>query len=228
MSRQYTVLLTDPKSFFEREVERPSLLLPALVVLLVGGLSAVSAWVNWQRQSAFIERAAMEAANGNAEGIGSLIAVFGAFAVVIAFLAAFVGWLYYAVFTFGISALLDGEGQFTTTMAFVGWGFVPKLFEVALKAVGTWYVTSTVSLPDEVSQNAIQAYTQAVNGHPVNVVMIVVGIAALLWSGYIWYHGLQVSRRLDGREALIAVGIPAGLVLLTRLWNLVNAVTAAV
>ncbi|MEF8830538.1 MAG: Yip1 family protein [Halobacteriales archaeon] len=228
MSRQYTDLLTDPRSFFEREGEHPSVLLPATVVLLVGTLSALGAWFNFQRRSEFIERVTQEAAAGNAEGIQAFVAAFGVIMVGITFVAAFIGWLYYGAFTFGISALLDGEGDFKTTIAFVGWGFVPKLFEVALKAVGKWYVTGSVELPAEASQSALQAYSQAVSGHPVNVAMVVLGIAALLWSGYIWYHGLQVSRRLDGREALIAVGIPVGLVLLTRLWNLINAVSAAV
>jgi hypothetical protein len=222
----YTDLLTDPRTFFERELEDASVLLPALVVLLVGALSAVTTWINFQRQSEFLQRAAEENVTETAQGVGALMTAFGVITVVFAFVMAFVAWLYYAGFTFGLSALLDGEGDFPSTLAVIGWGFVPKLFELVLQAIGTWYVTITVDLPQNTVQAPMQAYSGAVQSHPVNIALILVGILVLLWSAYIWYEGLQVARRLDSREALIAVAIPAGLILLTRLLGLVNALGA--
>lgn len=224
MTGGYGELLTDPRAFFERKLEDPSLLMPALMVTLVAIVSSVSAYINFQRQSEFMQRVAEGAGAGNAEGMANIFAAIGIISVVIVFVLAFVAWGYYALFTYGLSALLDGEGGFKSTAVVVGWGFVPKVLEVVVRGAGAWYVTSTVDLPDEISRSAIQAYSQAVQSHPVNIALILFGILMLFVSSYIWYNGLQVSRRLDSREALIAVGIPVAIVLLTRLWALFNAV----
>lgn len=223
MTDGYGDLLTDPRAFFEREAEDPSALWPTLLVLVVGALSAATFWVNWQRVSEYTTEMAQQGNPEAAQGMASIMAAAGAVAVAFAFLGAFVAWLYYGAVIYGVSALVDGEGDFKTTFLFVGWGFVPKVFEVLLRLVGNWYLASAVALPDEATRAAMQAYQQQVATHPVSVLLSLVGIASLLWSAYIWYEGVQVSRRLDSTEALVAVGVPVGLVMLTRLWSLVQA-----
>jgi hypothetical protein len=223
---QYADLLTDPRSFFGRRSDDPSALYPVLIVLLMGALSAVAFWFSWQLVSEFMASAA-SGAGGDPEvqGMMSTVRTVGAaFGIAVAVVQAFVAWLYYGLLFFGISALMDGEGDFKTTMLFTAWGFVPKLAELVVKVVGNYYISATVTVPETIDPENAQAAQDLVAGNPVAIILPLVGIVALLGCAYIWVGALQESRRLDRGEAIITVAIPVGLILLTRLWNLVNAV----
>lgn len=225
MTGGYGELLTDPRAFFERELDDPSLLMPILVVVLVGVLGAVAFWIQWGIISEFMANAVAQAGDPEAQNMMSTIAtVGGAFGVAFAFIMAFVGWAYYGLLFFGLSALMDGEGGFKSTMIVAAWGFVPKILEVLIQIAGNYYLAQTITVPATVDRAGQQAFQQELASSPVGILYPVLGIVVLAVSAYIWYNGMQEARRLDSREALITVGIPVGIVVLLRLLNLVNAV----
>lgn len=229
MGGRYLDVLTDPATFFERETGAPAVAAPILVVLLVGVLGAVSFWIEWSVVSEFVAAAAEQAARdgqGDTANVVSMVTTIGGtLGVVFALVMALVGWAYYGLLFYGLSALMSGEGEFTETMLFVAWGFVPKVVEMVVQILGNAYLTTVVTVPETFDEAGRMAYQQQIAANPMSLLLVLVGIASLFWSAYIWHEGLQVSRDLDSRQALVAVAIPVGLVLLTRLVNLVNLLT---
>jgi hypothetical protein len=211
MVQQYLEVLHDPESFFERGEEAGSVLVPVVVLLFVGATSGVIAWLNFQRTSEMISRMGDGAAGG-----AGFAAIGGAVSVVVALVVPFIAWLVYAGLFHGLSALMDGEGEFTTTMVYTGWGFLPKILGSSVALAANWYIMQTVSLPAEITQQSVQAYQQQIQSHPATLGALAVGILVLLWSAYIWVAAVQHARDIDRADAAIAVGIPVALALLLR------------
>jgi hypothetical protein len=212
MVQQYLEVLYDPESFFERGEEAGTVAVPIAIMVFIGLTGGIVGWLNFQQQSKLIAR--MGTGGGGAE---SFAAIGGAISVIVALVVPFLSWLLYAGLFHGISALLEGEGEFTTTMVYAGWGFLPSTLGAVVGLAAYWIAIQAVSLPSEVDPGTIQAYQQQVQNHPAMLAAFVVGIGLLLWSAYIWVAAVEHARDVDRTDAMIAVGFPVAVVVLIRL-----------
>jgi hypothetical protein len=201
-------VLTNPDGYFARASDDPSLLRPALVVLAVGVISAVASLPVVQAvQSAFPDEAA---------AVGTFALVGG---VVGGFLGVLVFWALYTVVFHALAvAVFGGEGSLSRLLSYVGWGYLPGIVSAAVGAVVNYVVFQNVTPPSNPQQ--VQAFVQSVRSQPEFLVAGVVGLAVLLWQGFIWTFAVQHSHDLDLRSAAITVGIPVGLQVLWQLYNL--------
>jgi hypothetical protein len=217
MVQQYIEVLYDPESFFERGEEAASPIVPVLVAVFVGAVSAAAIWINFQQQSEMMSQAA-----GGGQQAQSMMNIAGGIGAVVALVFPFLAWLLYAGIFHGISALLDGEGEFVTTVVYTGWGLVPKVLASTVNIAATWFVLNAVSVPSEVTAQSMQTYQQSIATHPGTVVAGLLSIVVLLWSAYIWVAAVQYARDVDREDAMITVGILVAILLLIRLWSNFN------
>ncbi len=211
MSEGWTEVLTDPHSFFERRGEEPSIRGPVAIIGTLAILGTLASLVTFQALSG----AVTEDARGLLVGVQ-------VFAGVVGLAIPFVIWLLYAVVFFVVSAFLDGEGPFRDVALLSAWGFLPRVLAAVVDLVATVVATGEVPAPTVTSPEEFGTYADQVATHPANVVASVIGIGLLLWSAYIWVAALQEARRLNRREAIIAVAVPVGIALLLRLSGLLG------
>lgn len=191
----WTTVLTDPQAFFADRGDDPGLRGPALVVLVVGVLGLLSAVPTLL----LVLRGVPPAARGIV-GVGLAIgAVFG-------LVGPFVVWLLYAIVFYALSMVFGGEGEFRELFALTGWGFLPRVLGAAVSAVVLFVVVGSVSAPE--SAEAMRAFQQQLQSHPLVRASTVVGIGISLWSGYIWTHAVATARNLPVRRAAATVGLP--------------------
>lgn len=212
MSGGWQEVLTDPRSFFERMDEEPSVRGPVVIVGVLAVLGSLASVVTFQALAGRVP--------GDARG---LLVAAGVFAVVVGLVVPFAIWLLYAVAFFVVSLFLDGEGSFRDVALLSAWGFLPRVFGALVSLVATVVATRQVTVPELTSPEQFRTFARAVAVHPANLAASVLGIGLLLWSAYIWVAALQESRRLDRGEAVIAVAIPVGIALLFRLLGLLGA-----
>lgn len=214
-------LLTDPDSFFEQEVEDPSMLVPTVLVLVAALLAAVAASPRAQLIGE-IGSMALESQGAQFNQSVQNMAAAGAkvFTVGIAFVVVLLGWLVYSVVFYAISHLgFDGDGSFTHTIFLTGWGYLPAVINQAVAAVVAYTVFSGVTLP-ETHQAADQKMT-ALQSDPLLLAAGVVGLVLLVWSGVIWTYAMEHLHDISRRDAAITVGIPVAIVLLMRINGIV-------
>ena len=204
-------LLTDPEAFFGRQGTDPSLKGPLVVVTLIAAVNAVASVLQFRFMARLFENSGMES------GFATAIQAFS-FVFVIA--GPFVVWLLYAGVFQGISVLFDGDGDFSTTLAFVGWGFVPGVIgSVASVAINFYrFTVRGIDVPSEMSVEAYQQFSQSLQTGPLVALSAALGIVFTLWSAFLWTFGLRHARSLSVRQAALTVALPVlvGLAFTTR------------
>lgn len=114
------------------------------------------------------------------------------------------------------SSLAARVNAFRGTLVAVGWGYTPQI----LASLVTASVTIPLSLADPAGLPEAILFTPA--GHTVlrvpetptlTLLTHTVGAASVLWSGHLWVEGLQSTRGLSRRTALLAV-VPVAILLL--------------
>ena len=198
-------LLTNPDSFFEGRSREPSLVPPALIVLLVSVLGVVGSYP--------VLQATLSALPPEARSFATAIQVVGG---IFGIVATFVVWvLYAAAFHVIGSVAFDASGEFRETFALVGWGFVPAIFGAAVSALAYFVVFSGVRFPQ--NPQRIQAFVRELQTRPELLVAGLVGIVFLFWSAFLWTFAVRHAESLDIREAALTVAGPVALALLARL-----------
>lgn len=198
-------LFVDPDRFFEVVADDPGLLQPAVVVTLLGIVSALS--------TVPVMQATMSAMP---EEAGAFAAVFSAVGAIAAFVFAFVIWALYAAAFHVVSALaFDPDGSFTDTLAVTGWGFAPGVIGGAISAAISFYAYQNVDFPSDPAR--VQEYAAQLQSRPIFLVAFVVGIVFLFWQAFLWTFGMRHARGLTLREAAITVAAPVAVALLIRL-----------
>ena len=204
-------LLTDPEAFFGRQGTDPSLKGPLVVVTLIAAVNAVASVLQFRFMARLFENSGM--------GSGFATAI-QAFSFVFVIAGPFVVWLLYAGVFQGISVLFDGDGDFSTTLAFVGWGFVPSVIgSVASVAINFYrFNVRGIDVPTEMSMEAYQQFSQALQTGPLAALSAALGIVFTLWSAFLWTFGLRHARSLSVRQAALTVALPVlvGLAFTTR------------
>lgn len=208
-------LLTDPDAFFRRRSDDPSLTGPVAVIVLIAVVSAVSATLQFQAMSGLFADVAG----------GSIVQAIQAFTIVTTLVGPFFSWLLYAVVFYAISVVFDSDGEFTTTLALVGWGFVPSVFGSLARAVLDYYRISVqgITPPAEVTQESMQQFQQQLQAGPLVALATALGIVFTLWSALLWTFAMKHARSLSNRDAALTVALPVLVSLAFSLWGLVNA-----
>lgn len=197
-------IFTDPDDFFRREAQRGGLARPAVVVLLVSVVGAVTAVPGL--------RAATAALPPELEGVASLVFLFGIGGAV---LGPFVGWVLYAGAFHLVSRIaFDADGPFRRTLSVTGWGFVPAIAGAAVSGVLTYLAFQSLTIPTDPNQAA--AFARAIQNDPLVRLSSVLGVAFLFWQGFLWTFAVHHARGLDLRDAAITVAVPVGVALLLR------------
>lgn len=180
--------LTSPDKFFEARMKaEESLKIPLLIVLISGIISGIApismVGITFEPSEAL----SLVATRGISAFIGDLV-------------RAFIIWVVFATTFYGMSWMLKGEGTFKRTLEFVGYGFIPAIFnKIVIRAVLTY---------DFISMAEISIFQ-----------LNIIAILFMLWSASIWIFGLKHARNLSTKNALITVGIPVAAYVLYLVWQ---------
>lgn len=184
-----------------RRADEPGFAGPAVVVLLAAIAAVLSGLLLVRAVAASIEG-----------GLGTVLANGGVPLVVGGFVGVFVFWVLFAAAFHVISMAFGGEGDFATTLSLVGWGFLPRIVRGVVTAVGVYLALQNVSVPTDPA--AMGPFVQAMQSQSVYLVVSVLGIALILWQGYIWTFAVEHARDLDRREAALTVALPVAVSIL--------------
>ena len=198
-------VLTDPDGFFEKKMsEDISFKMPIFIILVMGIIGAINAIIMMQKIMAQLP--------SDAAPFASFGAIFGAVGAII---AVFVMWIIYTVVFYAISLAFKGEGEFKRVLEFVGYGFLPS---IASGIVGL--ILMMRALPAiEFSIDNPDLFQQSLMSNSMVQASATVGIIFTLWSANIWIFGLMHSRNLSTKNAIITVGVPVGLYIISTLYK---------
>lgn len=204
-------VLTNPDGFYRRAGDDPALLKPFVVVLVAGLFGAVASIPIFQ----VVQRSLPAEMSGVASIIMVTSVVFGA-------LGPLFVWVILTAIFMAISAIaFEGNGDFSTLLAYVGWGFVPSIFSSVVGGVISFYAFQDVTMPTANDPAQIQAFVQSLRNDPLFLVSGIVGIAFVCWQAFIWTFAVRYARKITLREAAITVGVPTALWIGWQLFNLV-------
>ncbi|MFB6140082.1 MAG: Yip1 family protein [Halosimplex sp.] len=212
-----TTLLTDPDGFFGTRTPDPSVKGPIGVIVLIAAVNVVASIFQFRFTSQVFESASA------GTGVGSgLTTAFQAFSFVFVIAGPFVVWLLYAGVFHAVSLVFDGDGEFSGTLALVGWGFLPSVFGSVASAAINYYRfnVETIEVPAEFTQETMRQFMHNVNTGPLVALSAALGIVFTLWSAFLWTFAVKHARDLRLRNAAITVAVPVALGLLVTLRTL--------
>jgi hypothetical protein len=203
-------VLTNPDGFYRRAGDDPTLLKPFVVVLVAGLFGAVASVPIFQ----VVQRSLPPEMGGFATIIMVTSIVFGA-------LGPLFIWVVLTAIFMAISAVaFEGSGDFSTLLAYVGWGFIPAIFSSIIGGVISFYAFQDVTLPAADDPAQIQAFVQSLRSDPLFLVSGVIGIAFVCWQAFIWTFAVRYAREISLREAAITVAVPTALWIGWQAFNL--------
>jgi len=217
-------LVTDPDAFFRDRSEWPSWKGPVLIVTLLAIIGVASSIIQIRATSELMSNMMTEAGAG--DGFQTIFQAFQLAGVILGFVFTYVLWALWAGIFYGVSALLDGNGGFGTTMKLVGWGFVPSLLGSVLSLFITVYrfeIEGFNPPPPNAGPQATQQFMQSLSSGPLVVLSAVLGFVFTLWAGVLWAFAIKHARQLTTREGAISVALPVLFGLAGSTWGLVNA-----
>ena len=194
-------VLTNPDGFFEKKMsEDISFKMPIVIILVIGVIGAINAISMTQKIMAQLPSDAAQFAQFGA--------IFGAIGALI---GVFFMWAIYAVVFYAISLVFKGEGELKRVLEFVGYGFIPS---IASGIIGL--IIMTIALPTiEFSLENPELMQESMMSNPMIQASAIVGIIFMIWSANIWIFGLMHSRNLSIKNAVLTVGIPIGLYIIS-------------
>lgn len=197
-----TTVLTDPRTFFRERADDPSLKGPALVVTAIGVLTAFALVFQYRT---FVQL--FEGIEGTSD---TVIQVILAVTFLTTLVSPFVIWLLYAGVFHAISVVFDGDGEFSDTLALVGWGFVPSVLNGLASVVLEFYRFEIrgVDVPSDLNPESMGEFTAQIQEGPVVVLSALLAIAFTLWSAYLWTLAMEYARDLSTRNAVLTIALP--------------------
>jgi hypothetical protein len=200
-------ILIRPGEFFQAaNAEKESLKIPGIIVLTLGIVSAVYAYL--------IGGLTGKMMAGLIPGMESIITVFTIFG---AFLGIFVFWGIWTGVFYLISSLFKGKGTFKRTLEFIGYGYLPQILGVILTIIVAMQYIPRVIVPEissvasqdpQVIQDAVKALMHDPVMMEMTQIISIISIVFLLWSANIWIFGMRNARQLSERDSALCVGIP--------------------
>lgn len=212
MSDMFSIadLLITPSHFFrELGKEEADLKYPVLIVLIIGIISGISAYI--------VSGKTMAMMPAGMEGAATFISLIGFAAALI---GSFIYWIIWVVAILIMIYILKGELSFKKLMEIVGYGFVPQIFGTII-STGIM-ITSLPNLVIPSTSNVAEMET-ALNVFMVSPPMMtamIIGIIFTIWSAYIWIFGVKELANLDFKKAALCTGIPVAVYVLITVGSL--------
>jgi len=205
MDTGFLRVLFDPGRFFEERMRgEAGLKIPALIMLAYGIVGAVAA--------ALMVNVIIAILPGEAQAFmafGIAIAVIGAL------IMGYLMWIACAVILYAISMIFKGEGTFTRTLEFTGYGFLPQFIGSIIGAAFSYQIISNLAIPPMTNIEQIAEVSESLAGiiatDPLMQISGVLSLLFVLWSANILIFGMKYARNLSTRDAALTVGIPTAL-----------------
>jgi hypothetical protein len=202
--------LINPRAFFkEMDLAEESLKLPALIVLAIGIIGAVSAYL--------VTGLTIQMLPVEAQAFGIIMLGIGAVSAIV---VAFIMWGIIAGVFYVLSLAFKGEGTFNRTLSYVGYGFLPQIIGGVITTALVYSFISTVRIPSVTDPELIEGVLLAMFQDPMMQISGVVGLLFFIWSANIWVFAMASARNLTMRNALITVGVPVALYVIYSLFTL--------
>ncbi len=191
MKQSLLDILFRPGAFFQHTIlEKESLKIPALIVLVLGIVSAFYAYL--------VGGVTGKMMAGLLSGMESIVAISS---VIGAIIMVFIFWVIWAGVFYLVSSLFKGTGTFKRTLEFTGYGYLPQIFGAILMAIVAIQYLPRVVVP-QISSAAIQEDPQILQEavktlmhDPAMMEMTqiasIISIVFLLWSANIWISGYE-------------------------------------
>jgi hypothetical protein len=211
--------LIRPGAFFQDAIaEKESLKIPGLIVLAMGIVSAVYAYL--------IGGLTGKMMAGLIPGMESIISI----SIILgALLGIFVFWGIWTGVFYLISSLFKGKGTFKRSLEFIGYGYLPQIFGAILTVIVALQYIPRVIIPEITTAAAqdpqvIMDATKALMHDPAMMEMTqiisIISIVFLLWSANIWIFGMRNARQLSERDSALCVGIPVVVYILYMIYTM--------
>lgn len=211
MDNKLFSVLTAPQRFFAGIDERPANLgIPAVIVLLMGLVSAASAYL--------VAGVTMQILPADAQ---SMIGLIQGISVVSAIIVVMVMWVIMAGIFYLISMAFNGAGDFKQVLEVTGYGYIPQLIGGIISLPLTIQYFASIHLPETTDPTLIQSAVSEMMTTPSMMVISLISIVFLLWSANIWIFGVREARHLTTTNAVITVGIPVLVSVLFSVYGLV-------
>ena len=185
------ILLRPEEYFRSYALEEKGWKLPFLVVLCVGILAGIAAWLASSMVLPFLPP--------EARSMGPLIGIIGFLSAVI---GTYLFWIFYALVFYILSYLLKGSGSFKETLAVVGIGYLPQVFGTLLTTIIMAVYLPTIRI------TSLAGIEDAMRFSPMVMMSGFLGLVFLLWSANIWIFGMAKVRSLEKKQAILVVGLP--------------------
>lgn len=212
MVNNFFTVITAPQHFFAGIEERPvSLGIPAVIVLLMGLVSAISAYL--------VTGVTMQILPAEAQ---SMIGLIQGISVISAIIIVLVMWVIMAGIFYLISMAFNGTGDFKRVLEVTGYGYIPQLIGSIISLPLLFQYFASIHLPATSDPTLIQSAMTGMMKTPSMMVISLIGIVFMLWSANIWIFGVRQARHLTTRDAVITVGIPVILSVLFSVYGLVT------
>jgi hypothetical protein len=200
-------ILIRPGAFFQDAIaEKESLRIPGFIVLTLGIVSAVYAYL--------IGGLTGKMMTGLMPGMESIIAIS---TILGALFGIFVFWGIWTGVFYLMSSLFKGKGTFKRSLEFIGYGYLPQIFGAILTLIiAIQYIprvivpeiTSAASQDPQQIQDAVKALMHDPAMMEMTQIISLISIVFLLWSANIWIFGMRNARQLSERDSALCVGIP--------------------
>jgi hypothetical protein len=212
-------ILIRPGAFFQDAItEKESLKIPGLIVLALGIVSAVYAYL--------IGGLTGKMMAGLIPGMESIIAIS---TILGALFGIFVFWGIWTGVFYLISSLFKGKGTFKRSLEFTGYGYLPQIFGaiftviVAIQYIPRVIVpeiTTAASQDPQLIQEAVKTLMHDPAMMEMTQIISIISIVFLLWSANIWIFGMRNARQLSERDSALCVGIPVVVYILYMIYTM--------
>jgi hypothetical protein len=200
-------VLLDPHDAFASDRE-PSLLAPLLVVVAYGAVALATVAPVLVAVAELLPVSAPVAVSVGSEQVsapGIPVAI-----VALGIPGLLVIWTIVALVTFGLARAIGGDGDLLGTVAFVGWGFLPKL--LGALALGAVVLVAATLDPDATfiemlvgsrGEFDVGVFSISGPGGTLFPIVALVELVATVWTAYVWYGGLRGQQALSRRRGIV-------------------------
>lgn len=213
-------ILIRPGAFFLDAIsEKESLKIPGLIVLVLGIVSALYAYL--------VSGVTGKMMAGLFSGMESIIAISSVLGAII---VVFIFWAIWAGVFYLVSSLFKGNGTFKRTFEFIGYGYLPQIFGSILtviiaiqylpRVVVPQISTSAVQADPQILQEAVKTLMHDPAMMEMTQIISIISIVFLLWSANIWISGMKNARQISERDSALCVGIPVVIYILYIIYTM--------
>ena len=207
-------VLTTPNRFFSELSERDAnLTIPAGIVLILALIEAILLVI--------IIGTIMRRFPGNMTQSGTDTAAL----IIVELISGFAFWLVVAGVFYAISVLFKGNGSFKRCLEFTGYGFIPAIVASVIGLAVIMVVLRTIEFPVESPELMTQTLMPQLEQNALMKTLPIITNLLGLWGAYIWIFGIKHARNISTRDALITVGVPVGIVIMSHLNYAYNIIT---